>query len=110
MDYMEILERVDEETRYEDTLSLVKEYLEGVPEYNNENYSTYVDGYQDGGLLIEFLLPDDKTKFIRVMYNFYSCSYEVTHNGGYSIVRITGNPYLDMRAICREIERMVSKC
>lgn len=109
MDYMEILERVDRETRYRDTLSLVKEYLEDVPKYNNKDCSIYVDAYQDGRVLIEFLtFPGEKEKYIKVLYDFYDCLYTVTDgNKNVTIPYITGNPYLDMRAICREIEKMV---
>lgn len=108
MSYVSILERLDEESRYKDTLRVLAEFIEETPQYNNESWTTLVDECQDDRILIEFILPSEEIRFVKVRYDFYDCGYEINDGDERAVVsHITGNPYLDMWAIYQEIRKMV---
>ena len=108
MSYLSILKRIDIESRYQDTLKLLAEFLEDTPQYNSESWTALVDAYQDDRIFIEFIPPSEEVRRVKVVYDFYDCGYEIYDGDERAVVsHITGNPYLDMWAIYQEIRKMV---
>ena len=111
MSYLRILKRLDEESHYQDTINLLAKFIEDVPQYNNDSWTTLADTYEDDRVNIKFILPSEEVRVIKVRYDFYNCGYVVNDGDErVAISHITGNPYLDMWTIYQEIVKMVSKC
>ena len=110
MSYLSILERLDIESRYQDTLKLLAEFIEDTPQYNSESWTALVDAYRDDRIFIDFMFtpPSEEVRRVRVVYDFYDCGYKIYDGDERAVVsHITGNPYLDMWAIYQEIRKMV---
>ena len=62
MSYLKILKRLDEESHYQDTINLLAKFIEDVPQYNNDSWTTLADTYEDDRINIKF-------KIIRIKCN-----------------------------------------